>query len=185
MVLQASEKKELPGGELYSYGHNSNEEYYNRKFSASEEIKTLRPRKQERIPVAPVIAADIIVPGGGHFYRDDYFYGGVFASLKIISYFSIYYYYKEWSDERSAYNKAKREAVDSGTVSRKNYEQATQHLLFSIAGNIIISGISIAVNIHELNKINKKAVPTFDYSLRDAGCGGQEGYLSFRFSKGI
>jgi hypothetical protein len=147
----------------------------------AEGLINLTPQNSPEVNTAGVILFDLIVPGGGHFYRGDYFNGILFASLKVPAYYSLYYFYKEMEYRESLYLSAKSAAnsldphkpiyfkdPDGGYKTagefKQSYERASQNLVFSAAANVLICAASIIVNINALDMLNESAIPSFYYS---------------------
>lgn len=139
--------------------------------------------QDENISMFNTIAIDIIVPGGGHFYRESYITGGVFAVLKMGGAWLCYYYYREWDYSRSLYFSAKKanKSIDphhelyfaepNGSYKtvkeyKREYDAAAQRITFAALGNAIVYAASILINYHAVRSANEKNLPSFDAAFR-------------------
>ena len=138
--------------------------------------------QNEDISLFNTIAIDIVVPGGGHFYRGSYITGAVFALLKSGGAWLCYYYYREWEYSRSLYFSAKKanKSIDPDhelyfagpngsykTVKeyRREYDAAAQRITFAVVGNAVIYAVSVLINYHAVNSANEKNMPSFDAAV--------------------
>lgn len=142
------------------------------------EIENLTPRAGEEVSLFMALTLDVTVPGGGHFYTGDYYWGITFCALKLLSVYSVYYFYNEWQFRRSLYNASKRadeemdpshelefEDPDGGykTVEefRREYDAAAQRITFAIVATLAVYTTSAILVYFNVKRINEKKVPTF------------------------
>jgi len=163
----------------------------------SAAIDNLVPSVQSGVNEWEVMVLDIL-PGGGHFYRGDYFWGVTFGILKCAGIYSVYYFYRDWEYRRSLYGAAKKadREIDpdhylffkSGggykTTSRlqRDYDSAMQMLTLSVAVNAFIYTASMLINHNRIAEYNKRTIPTFDIYSSSVMGQSEEKILSIRFN---
>lgn len=143
------------------------------------EIDNLIPSETGKVSMIKVLTLDFFVPGGGHFYRGDYYFGIAFLLFKFAGAYSIYYFYKEWKYARSLYLSAKKsnELIDPDhelyfadpdggykTVEgfKQKYDSTVQLITLTVLANIVIYTASIIINYNYINEMNEKSYPTFE-----------------------
>lgn len=139
----------------------------------------LPPRTGREISVSNALLLDVLVPGGGHFYTDELALGITFAGLKVLGAYSVYYSYKDWKYRRSLYYSARRanqemdpehelayESPDGSYKTereyKRDYDRAAQRITFSILANVLIYSASLYITYKNVEKINERALPTFE-----------------------
>jgi hypothetical protein len=163
-------------------------------------VDNLLPQNENGPSMTAAVAMDLAVPGGGHFYLENYYTGAVFASLKVIGAFSVYYYYRDWKLRKSLYQAARRanelidpthdlEFHDPGggykTVAefKRDYDRAAQHITLSFIGTAAVYIVSLVMTCNNIIKINEKTVPTFDYQYScDTMLNRPEGIFRVRYT---
>lgn len=137
------------------------------------------PEAGEHISYLNYIVIDLVIPGGGHFFRNNRFLGFAFAVLKVVGAFSIYYYYMDVRDRRSLYYSSMRryevvnveysldpqqqeEMYKTVQGYKRDYDRALQHVSFSVFGNIAIYLSSLLITYLNIKKMNENSLPTFE-----------------------
>jgi len=146
--------------------------------SGKHEIEDLNPSAGEEVSLFMALTLDVTVPGGGHFYTGDYYWGITFCALKLLGVYSVYYFYQEWQFRRSLYNSSKRanEEMDPShdlefedpegghkTVEefRREYDAAAQRITFAILATLAVYTTSAILVYFKVKRINEKVIPTF------------------------
>jgi hypothetical protein len=146
------------------------------------EIEPRSPSRRNGVSLPEALAVDFLVPGGGAFYHENYYAGGLFAAAKLGCAYSIWYFYKEWDFRRSLYYSARKanRSIDPGhdllfkvpgegykTVEeiRHDYDRAAQNITFAVFGTAAVYAVSLVYTWVQVEKINEKTVPTFDFAL--------------------
>lgn len=172
--------------EIVIKDRNNSVEDLNDVENNAREIDDLIPEKNESIDLLSVLAIDLAVPGGGHYYINNLYSSILFAFLKVSGACSIYYYYNDWNYKRSLYYAAKRadEDIDPHhnlqfsdsdgkyrTVNdyKKRYDRAAQYITFAILTNITIYISSLIILYFKVQEINESSLPTFEvkYSFNE------------------
>ncbi len=166
--------------------------FKNKRIGSNAEIKPDREESEidnftvkngGEISVLKTVAVDLLVPGGGHFYRGDYAWGFSFMLMKIGGFYSVYYLYGQWKDRESHYNSAKSSSLLSGDAEhyKREYDRAAQYVTFAVVGNIIIYTASIIMNLNSVKKNNENAYPTFDLGYSPLNGISAESMISVKF----
>ena len=170
------------------------------KQASKREVDTVVPRQRERVSLLAALGIDLVIPGGGSLFYGNYYYGATFAVLKIAGAYSIYYYYREWEYYRSLYYASRKanKSLDPGhelhfkvpgggyksvTELRYEYDRAAHYITFAVLANAIVYGISLIVTYNGVQKINERALPTFELSLycdRLIGTLAQENHITLQ-----
>ena len=142
-------------------------------------IENIVPEKGERLSLFNAMALDVAVPGGGHFYTGNHYWGLTFVALKLLGAYSIYYFYHDWRYRRSLYYSAKRanENIDPyhelefddpeggyKTVEeyRREYDKAAQQITFAVIANVAIYAASLVLVYFNIKEINERSIPSFE-----------------------
>ena len=148
-------------------------------------IDNIVPQEGERISYFTVFALDLAVPGGGHFYINNYYLGLSFAVLKLFGLYSIYYFYNDWEYKRSLYYAAKRadESVDpnhnlefkdpdggykSVKEYRRDYDRAAQNITFAVLANVVLYVSSLTFLYFNVKELNERSYPLFEFQYNRA-----------------
>ncbi len=148
------------------------------------ELEELYQEKDESMYAPAIIALDIL-PGAGHFYTGHYYYGIVFATLKIAGAYSIYYYWRYWDYRRSLYRSARDanrkldpdhdllfDDPDGGykTVEemKHEYDRAAHYFTLAVIGNVVVYAASALFTWMHVREINEKSIPVFDIQYSSA-----------------
>jgi hypothetical protein len=143
------------------------------------EVYDVIPAKEEKVSMATVLALDFFVPGGGHYYLNNYYMGVTFGLLKVGCIYSIYYFYQDWKFRKSLYHSAKKanETMDPAHVLyfkdpdggyttaaglKRGYDRAVQKITFSAIATAVVFMTSLVINYVNVSKINEKGMPSFE-----------------------
>jgi hypothetical protein len=143
------------------------------------EVYDVLPAKEEKVSMAKVLALDLIVPGGGHYYLNNYYMGVTFGLLKVGCIYSIYYFYQDWKYRKSLYHSAKKanetldpdhslyfKDPDGGYTTdaglKRGYDRAVQKITFSAIATAVVYMTSLFINYVNVSKINEKGMPSFE-----------------------
>lgn len=155
------------------------------------------PEKKESISTMGIVAIDLLIPGGGFFYRGEHIHGTVFAVLKISSLYSLYYFYHDYKYRDSLYRSAKRAnaAADPGHVLyfkdpdggyksvyefKMDRERSAENIVLTAAANVFIYAVSVVLNLEGIEPESGGAIPSFNYALSiDEGVSEQVFTLKF------
>lgn len=131
--------------------------------SENNKIYNLTPQKNKETSLIKTLSLDILLPGGGHFYNEEYFSGGSFAALKLIGAFSIYYFNKKMNKAKDEYIYKKNNNL-SYNSNKHLYERNTRFYTFSIAFELIVYATSLFINYNKIQELNEKSIPTFEFT---------------------
>ncbi len=133
-------------------------------------VENLSVEKKEEVSLATTLLLDFTLPGGGHFYRDDYFMGTSFLVLKIAGVYMTYYFVKNWKEAEDSYEDSRRAGLTADEIEneRHRYDRSAQYVTFSAAFNFLVYGISALINYNSVRKINEKAFPSLNVFLSSA-----------------
>jgi hypothetical protein len=143
------------------------------------EVYDILPAKEEKVSMAKVLAIDLIVPGGGHYYLNNYYLGVTFGLLKFGCIYSVYYFYQDWKYRRSLYQSARKanESLDpahelyfkdpdggytTAAGLKRGYDRAVQKVTFSAIATAVVYMTSLFINYVNVSKINEKGLPSFE-----------------------
>ncbi len=119
-----------------------------------------------------VFALDLLVPGGGHFYQENYYTGAVFASLKVLGGCALYYYFHKINVKRDVYHDSQSDPASSEKDilgNKRDYEKAHQHVAFAVLGNAALYLTSLFVSYSSLKSVNENSIPTFELKYSSNG----------------
>ncbi len=160
------------------HGADSGRDYFrteheSRVFSIAGEkssIENLSVEKKEEVSLATTLLLDFTLPGGGHFYRDDYVMGTSFLVLKITGAYMTYYFVKNWKEAEDSYENSRRAGLSADEMrnERQRYDRSAQYVTFSAAFNFLVFGISALINYNSVSTINERAFPSLNVFLSSA-----------------
>ncbi|PKL39710.1 MAG: hypothetical protein CVV44_05675 [Spirochaetae bacterium HGW-Spirochaetae-1] len=150
------------------------------KAGSNHTVDVQEPVKKSQISMPLLLGLDLLVPGGGHFYRGSYIMGGTFLTLKVAGAWSIYYFYKDWQYIRSLYFSAKKANAEIDpdhellfkdprggykTVKefKRDYDSAAQNMTFTVVANVVVYGVSLAINYMYGTEYNEDRTPLFSF----------------------
>ena len=133
------------------------------------------------ISLPAVLTLDVLLPGGGHFYRGDYGSGFIFMSLKMAGVWSLYYFNARREEARADLQAARRSGAGEGRQELR-YDRTAQLVTFSVIGNLMIYFVSAAVNYSRVMKVNENAFPSFDITGSLDGRHGIDSAVSVKFT---
>jgi len=151
------------------------------------ELENIRPVSTRGKSLATALVLDVVLPGGGHFYRGDYYSGTAFLLLKAAGAWSIYFYYRDWEYRASLYHAAvKADAKDpyhdlyfideegnykSVLDYRHDYDRAAQMITFAVIANIAVYTASLITNYFLMRKERERSIPSFEVYTFSRGPG--------------
>ncbi len=133
--------------------------------SSVYEIDERIPRVRTGYSYIKVFAFDLLIPGGGHFYQENYYTGAVFASLKVLGGCALYYYYHKINVKRDVYHDSQSDPSSSEKDilnNKRDFERAHQHVAFAVLGNAALYLTSLFVSYSSLKSVNENSIPTFE-----------------------
>lgn len=150
--------------------------------SGADSIDDLVPEKSSYLSLPLLLGLDLLVPGGGHFYRKSYWLGSGFVALKVAGAYSIYHFYNQWTFYRSLYYSAKKANADIDpdhqllfkvpgggykTVDELKhlYDSSAQNITFAVVGNILVYSVSLVINYVYYKRNSGDSIPTFNLAL--------------------
>lgn len=150
------------------------------KAGNNHSVTVQEPVKKSQISMPLLLGLDLLVPGGGHFYRGSYIMGGTFLTLKVAGAWSIYYFYKDWQYVRSLYISAKKANAEIDpdhellfedprggfkTVRefKREYDSAAQNITFTVVATAVVYGVSLAINYIYGTEYNEDRTPLFSF----------------------
>ncbi len=145
-------------------------------------IDDMVPVNKSYMSLPLLLGLDLLVPGGGHFYRGSYWLGGGFVVLKAAGAYSIYHFYQKWDYRRSLYVAAKKanENLDpehqllfltpdgnyrSVNDLKHSYDRAAQQITFAVVANVLLYSASLIINYVYYQRSAGDALPTFNVSF--------------------
>ncbi len=145
-------------------------------------VDDLIPEQRDSLSLPLLLGLDLLVPGGGHFYRGSYWVGGGFVLFKALGAWSIYHFYRKWDYNRSLYNAAKKanENIDpdhqllfltpggdyrSVKDLKHSYDSAAQKITFAVVANVLLYSASLIINYAAYRRDSEESFPTFTISL--------------------
>ncbi len=175
-VAPEKEKKPVEKGETDAIGKKSE------RLPKWSEIEPRTPSRREGVSLPAALAVDFLVPGGGAFYHENYYAGGLFAAAKLGGAYSIWYFYREWEYRRSLYRSARSanreidpdhellfkvpgEGYKTVEEIHRDYDRAAQNITFAVFGTAAVFAVSLAYTWVQVEKINEKTIPTFDFAV--------------------
>ncbi len=174
-------EKDMPGGDEKPAGEVKREKPAESP-SGADSIDDLVPEKSPYLSLPLLLGLDVLVPGGGHFYRKSYWMGSGFLVLKVAGAYSIYHFYNQWTFYRSLYFSAKKANADIDpdhqllfkvpgkgykTVDELKhlYDSSAQNITFAVVGNILVYSVSLVINYVYYKRNSGDSIPTFNLAL--------------------
>lgn len=136
------------------------------------------PGESKPVSMFNTLALDVLLPGGGFFYRKKWLWGAGFAAVKTGAGFVAWYYINEWNYDRSLYNSAKKSnkildpnhellfrlpdgSYKSVRQIERDYDASAQNVTITIAANAAIFALSLLLNYREVKEQNDESAPSF------------------------
>ena len=137
-----------------------------KKIDKSNEVDDLIPSRGSGFSMMNTILLDVALPGGGHYYRGDYYNGILFMTLKLAGIYSIYYFAKEWEEAGDDYDAAKKSNLPTDTLTdyERKYDRSAQYLFFAVFSSVLFYSLSIFINYKSVKKMNSVTYPAFEFS---------------------
>mgnify|MGYP001553685678 CR=1 FL=1 len=171
----------LSSNEVLSINSKGAHNKTNKKKNVSENyIYNLKSHPHPRTSYFKTLTLDLLIPGGGHYYRGDNYLGTTFLFLKLTGLTSIAYFYTDYKYTQSKYRAAKNanESLDeyhdlkfkdskgrykSVRDYKREYDRSSRNLSFAVSGTIIIYMTSLLLNYYYIHEQNSKSIPTFEF----------------------
>ena len=137
-----------------------------KKIDKSNEVDDLIPQRGSGFSMMNTIILDVVLPGGGHYYRGDYYNGVLFMTLKLAGIYSIYHFSKEWEEAGDDYDAAKNSNLPADTLTdyERKYDRSAQYLFFAVFSSVLFYSLSIFINYKSVKKMNSVTYPAFEFS---------------------
>ncbi len=159
------------------------------------------PGNGRKVSMFNTLALDVLLPGGGFFYRHKWIWGAGFAAARIGAGFAAWYYVNEWSYNHSLYDAARRGnttldpthellfRLPDGSYKtvrqiKRDYDASAQNMTIAFVTNGAILAVSLLLNYQAVKEQNEDGAPSFQAAFAEAPATGEQTFraaITFRF----